>query len=337
VICCRASPLQKARIVSLMRQKTGKLALAIGDGANDVGMILQADVGIGVSGKEGRQAVLASDYAIAQFRFLRRLLLVHGRLNFYRNVDLINYSFYKNMACSFVNVLIGFFSSWSGITIYDSMLYMTYNVIFTSVPPVVYAGLERDVSFETMENMPELFTLNNEKEWFQSALRFGVFLGIGVIHALIAFFIPYGALPPGMTVSGRQIGLKEFGTTVYMCVVTLVNLEIAVMSNHWTWLHHVFYWLSIGVCPIASLIIDLMRLSPDMSGTTLSLLGTTFFWFSLMAVGMFGLIIAICRKAIDNARNNQTNRVRWNEAGRKQMSDSAELLEINKLQSNPDS
>jgi phospholipid-translocating P-type ATPase (flippase) len=146
VICYRVSPLQKAAIVSVMRAKTQKLALAIGDGANDVGMILQADVGVGVSGKEGRQAVLAADYAIAQFRYLRRLLLVHGRLNFYRNVDLINYSFYKNMACSLSNVIVGFFSSWSGSTVFDSILYMTYNVIYTSVPPVIYAALERDVS-----------------------------------------------------------------------------------------------------------------------------------------------------------------------------------------------
>lgn len=58
--------------------------LAIGDGANDVPMIQSAHVGVGISGKEGMQAVLASDYSIAQFRFLSRLLLVHGRWDYRR-------------------------------------------------------------------------------------------------------------------------------------------------------------------------------------------------------------------------------------------------------------
>jgi phospholipid-translocating P-type ATPase (flippase) len=314
VICCRASPLQKARVVALMREKTGKLALAIGDGANDVGMILQADVGIGISGKEGRQAVLASDYAIAQFRFLGRLLLVHGRLNFYRNVDLINYSFYKNMACSLCNVFIGFFSSWSGVTIFDSMLYMTFNVIFTSAPPVVYAGVERDVSLESMQRLPELYDFDGNREYLQSAQRFGLSLGLGVLHAFIAFFVPYGALSPGVSGTGRQVGLKEFGTTVYMCVVTLVNVELAITSNNFTWLHHVFYWLSIGICPIAALIIDAMRLSPDLSGTTVPVVGSAFFWFSVIAVTIFGAMISIARTALANAMNTRTVRVRWAQA-----------------------
>ena len=97
----------------MVREQTGALTLAIGDGANDVGMILQADIGVGISGQEGMQAVLASDYSFAQFRFLKRLLLVHGRLNFKRNVDLINYSFYKNMVCNLCQFLYGFFCNFS--------------------------------------------------------------------------------------------------------------------------------------------------------------------------------------------------------------------------------
>lgn len=89
VICCRVSPLQKALIVRLVKDGLGVMTLAIGDGANDVSMIQAADIGIGVAGEEGLQAVNSSDYAIAQFRFLQRLLLVHGHFSYMRNSNMI--------------------------------------------------------------------------------------------------------------------------------------------------------------------------------------------------------------------------------------------------------
>jgi phospholipid-translocating ATPase len=89
VICCRASPLQKAQVVRLVRDGLGAMCLGIGDGANDVSMIQAADVGVGVSGEEGLQAVNSSDYAIAQFRFLKRLLLVHGTWSYMRNGNMM--------------------------------------------------------------------------------------------------------------------------------------------------------------------------------------------------------------------------------------------------------
>ncbi|CAG8469567.1 2361_t:CDS:2 [Racocetra fulgida] len=86
VICCRVSPLQKAKVVSLVKEGLNVMTLSIGDGANDVSMIQEANVGIGIAGEEGRQAVMAADYAFAQFRFLDKLLLVHGRA-FDQDVD----------------------------------------------------------------------------------------------------------------------------------------------------------------------------------------------------------------------------------------------------------
>jgi phospholipid-translocating ATPase len=96
VICCRASPSQKASLVKKIRTKVnGSLTLAIGDGANDIAMIQEAHVGIGVSGKEGLQAARISDYSIAQFRFLRKLLLVHGRWNYIRTAKYVLVTFWK--------------------------------------------------------------------------------------------------------------------------------------------------------------------------------------------------------------------------------------------------
>ena len=97
VVCCRVSPLQKAKVVLLVKGFMKSLCLAIGDGANDVSMIQAAHIGVGIAGEEGMQAVMSSDYAIAQFRFLERLLLIHGRWSYVRTSSMILCFFYKNL------------------------------------------------------------------------------------------------------------------------------------------------------------------------------------------------------------------------------------------------
>jgi phospholipid-transporting ATPase len=113
VVCCRVSPLQKALIVRLMKKQTHEVCLSIGDGANDVSMIQEAHIGVGIFGKEGTQAARSSDYAIREFRHLRRLLTVHGRYSYVRNSGLIQYSIYKNTASFLVQFWYAFYSGYS--------------------------------------------------------------------------------------------------------------------------------------------------------------------------------------------------------------------------------
>lgn len=96
VLCCRATPLQKAYIVKIVKEILHKRTLAVGDGANDVSMIQTADVGVGISGQEGMQAIMASDYALSRFKFLERFLLVHGHWCYDRLARMVLYFFYKN-------------------------------------------------------------------------------------------------------------------------------------------------------------------------------------------------------------------------------------------------
>uniref|UniRef100_A0A8C3A013 Phospholipid-transporting ATPase n=1 Tax=Cyclopterus lumpus TaxID=8103 RepID=A0A8C3A013_CYCLU len=100
VICCRVSPLQKSEVVEMVKKQVKVITLAIGDGANDVGMIQTAHVGVGISGNEGLQAANSSDYSIAQFKYLKNLLLVHGAWNYNRVAKCILYCFYKNIWCT---------------------------------------------------------------------------------------------------------------------------------------------------------------------------------------------------------------------------------------------
>ena len=114
VICCRVSPEEKAKVVRLIKKDDPEIiTLAIGDGANDVSMILEADIGIGLFGKEGNRAVDSSDFAIAEFRFLWHLILKHGRWNYIRMGFLINYYFYKNMIYTLMQEAFCFFNGFS--------------------------------------------------------------------------------------------------------------------------------------------------------------------------------------------------------------------------------
>jgi magnesium-transporting ATPase (P-type) len=158
VICCRVSPLQKSQVVKLVRDTLkGTVTLAIGDGANDVSMIQAAHIGIGISGQEGLQAARAADYAIGQFRFLKPLLLVHGRYNYRRLARLICYSFYKNLTLQLCQFWYVFFNAFTGTSIYDSNMLLLFNIIFTSVPIIVYAIWDRDVSLYASRNVPQLY------------------------------------------------------------------------------------------------------------------------------------------------------------------------------------
>jgi len=115
VLACRVSPKQKADIVNLIRHRfPGKVTLSIGDGANDVNMILQAHVGVGIAGKEGQQAARSADFAIGQFKFLKPLLFVHGREAYRRNSLLVLYSFYKNVLYVVTQFYFGFDSAFAG-------------------------------------------------------------------------------------------------------------------------------------------------------------------------------------------------------------------------------
>ncbi|XP_060150258.1 probable phospholipid-transporting ATPase IM isoform X2 [Globicephala melas] len=134
VVCCRVTPLQKAQVVELVKKHRNAVTLAIGDGANDVSMIKSAHIGVGISGQEGLQAVLASDYALAQFRYLQRLLLVHGRWSYFRMCKFLRYFFYKNFAFTLVHFWFGFFCGFSAQTVYDQWFITLFNIVYTSLP-----------------------------------------------------------------------------------------------------------------------------------------------------------------------------------------------------------
>lgn len=147
VICCRVSPAQKADVVKLVKDDDKKLiTLAIGDGANDCSMILEAHIGVGLYGNEGMRAVQSGDYALGEFQFLWRLILVHGRWAYIRNADLILYFFYKNVVFTLPQMYFAFINGYSGQTIYDQWYISFYNLFFTSLPLAAKAVFDQDIN-----------------------------------------------------------------------------------------------------------------------------------------------------------------------------------------------
>lgn len=146
-MCCRVTPKDKASVVAIARRKMNKITLAIGDGANDVEMISEANIGIGLYGNEGMSAVQASDYALPEFKGLWRLLFLHGRWDYMRVTDLIKYFFFKNMVFTLPQFFYSFYCGFSGESIYVGLYLSMFNTIFTSLPVVVRAVLEQDLNY----------------------------------------------------------------------------------------------------------------------------------------------------------------------------------------------
>ncbi|ELK29453.1 Putative phospholipid-transporting ATPase IK [Myotis davidii] len=152
VICCRVTPRQKALMVALVKKYQNVVTLAIGDGANDVNMIKTADIGVGLAGQEGMQVVQNSDYMLAQFHFLRRLLLVHGHWSYVRVCKFLRYFIYKTLASMMVQIWFAFYSGFSAQPLYEGWFLVLFNLLYTSLP-VLYIGL-----FEQEEEKAEKIT-----------------------------------------------------------------------------------------------------------------------------------------------------------------------------------
>jgi len=244
VIVCRASPLQKALVVKLIRYNERAKCLAIGDGANDVPMIQSAQVGVGISGKEGMQAVMASDYAIAQFRFLQRLLLVHGRWDYRRICKLILYSFYKNMTFALTQFWFNLFAGFSGQTLYESWVIGLYNTMFTFLPIMFLSALDQDVSEEKLKEYPQLYELGRKNKEFNRRLLWS-WLGLGMLHSVFIIFSVLFVYTVALRTDGQQDGMFAAGSTAFHCVFWVVNIVVHFEMNYLTWLHGLSFFLTV--------------------------------------------------------------------------------------------
>uniref|UniRef100_A0A665WK44 Phospholipid-transporting ATPase n=1 Tax=Echeneis naucrates TaxID=173247 RepID=A0A665WK44_ECHNA len=261
VICCRVSPLQKSEVVEMVKKQVKVITLAIGDGANDVGMIQTAHVGVGISGNEGLQAANSSDYSIAQFKYLKNLLLVHGAWNYNRVAKCILYCFYKNIVLYIIEIWFAFVNGFSGQILFERWCIGLYNVIFTALPPLTLGIFERSCRKENMLKYPELYKTSQNAMGFNTKVFWAHCLN-GLFHSVILFWFPLKAF--------QENSLVFLLMTDFLFFFFLVCLKAGLETSSWTMFSHIAIWGSIGLWVVFFIIYSslwpLITLAPDMSG-----------------------------------------------------------------------
>lgn len=321
VICCRVTPLQKALVVDLVKRHKKVITLSIGDGANDVSMLKMAHIGVGISGQEGMQAVLASDFSIAQFSYLERLLLVHGRWSYFRMCKFLRYFFYKNFSFTLCNLWYAFFCGFSAQvsltrsaanfvllyasfsliaspplktqTLFDPIFISFYNVFYTSLPVLALGIFDQDVNDRFSTKYPLLYTpghidlLFNKYEFLKSVAQ-------GIVTSFTTFFITYGAFIESVDTEGVNLDSHElFGCVVSTNLVVVVTAQAALDTSYWTVFNHIVIWGSVAFYFAMTLIFNSRLIRVQYLAVFRKALSTPLFWFTLFLVLVILLVPVI--------------------------------------------
>uniref|UniRef100_A0A4W4HD04 Phospholipid-transporting ATPase n=1 Tax=Electrophorus electricus TaxID=8005 RepID=A0A4W4HD04_ELEEL len=305
VICCRVSPLQKSEVVEMVKKHVKVITLAIGDGANDVGMIQTAHVGVGISGNEGLQAANSSDYSIAQFKYLKNLLLVHGAWNYNRVAKCILYCFYKNIVLYIIEIWFAFVNGFSGQILFERWCIGLYNVIFTALPPLTLGIFERSCRKENMLKYPELYKTSQNAMGFNTKVFWAHCLN-GLFHSVILFWFPLKAFQHDTVFgNGKTPDYLLLGNMVYTFVVITVCLKAGLETSSWTMFSHIAIWGSIALWVvffgIYSSLWPLIPFAPDMSGEADMMFSSGVFWTGLLFIPITSLVFDLAYKVIKKA------------------------------------
>jgi magnesium-transporting ATPase (P-type) len=226
------APIQKALVVRMIKNNVkGAITLAIGDGANDVAMIKEADVGVGIFGEEGTQAAMSSDYAIGEFKCLQRLVLFHGRLNYIRISEMILYFFYKNFIFTIPQFYYAFYAGYSGQTLYDEWFVSLYNMIFTALPLLFKAILEQDINEDdglfVRKLIPYTYYIGREGTLF-NIQKFLSNIMIAIVESILLFFLieymMYSYIP--LNSEGFISDFWSVSLTQFTCIILVYNFNL---------------------------------------------------------------------------------------------------------------
>ena len=243
-ICCRASPSQKANMVSAVRNlKKDAVTLAIGDGANDIAMIQSADIGVGITGREGLQAARSADYAVAQFRFLLKLLLVNGRYNYVRTAKFVLCTFYKELFFYLTQAIYQRNTLFSGSSMYESWSLSMFNTLFTSLPVLCVGMFDKDLKPATLLAVPELYA----KGRLYQAFNLKIFISWMVLATLQSVGVSFLAYYVWGFTALEDNTTFPLGNLVFSALIIVINAkcELIEMQNR-QWLAFAAFIISVG-------------------------------------------------------------------------------------------
>ena len=301
VICCRANPKQKSRVVQLVKTYGKWITLAIGDGANDVPMIMEAHIGIGIQGKEGTQAVRTADFSIGQFRFLEKLLLNYGRIGYLKISKFICYYFYKNILLVYSDILYGFSNGFSGQLYFADYLTTMYNAIFTSWCCLFVFSLERDVDLYIVKKFPMLYAAG-QKNYFFNLKIFWSYILYAILHGTICYFLPELTLKDTYDNSGKTLNHWYKSTINFSLIIHVVSYKLLIISDFWNWVNLSAFFLSIALYYIIVFVLCTDKLAFALQNELANVLQNLFkdmkFWLLIIFGPFLATIIDITIKQI---------------------------------------
>lgn len=278
-VCCRVTPSQKAQLVELLKNCDYR-TLAIGDGGNDVKMIQEAHVGVGISGQEGLQAARASDFSFGKFRFLKRLILVHGRYSYNRTAFLAQYSIYKSLLLCFIQIFFSFISGVSGTSLFNSFSLMAYNVLYTSIP-VMANALDKDLSERMVLQHPQILYYCQAGRLINLRTLAGWF-GRSLFHAAVVFLVTTHVFKNG------QSDLEELSMVAFSGCICLQAFVVALETNSFTVLQHIAIWGSLLAFFAINLVVSLVSWS-GVYTIMFRLCREPVYWLSMLLIVIAGM------------------------------------------------
>ncbi|RDW88750.1 hypothetical protein BP6252_00782 [Coleophoma cylindrospora] len=294
VICCRASPSQKAILVRKVRTKVKKsVTMAIGDGANDIAMIQEAHVGVGISGKEGLQAARTSDYAIAQFRFLQRLLFVHGHWNYVRTCKYVLGTFWKELLFYIVQSMYQLWNGYTGTSLYDPTSIAVFNTLFTSLCVIFLGVFEKDLEAATLIAVPELYSAGQRNASLSYRLYFG-WMFMSSSEAILIYLLTHYLY--GLSPLVPDKGLYPIGDLAFTATVVVINTKLLILEMHTKtiipaigWAVTVFGWFAWNLLLMA--IHKSISQGYFISGGFVHHFGNTLLWWVVLLIDVVVVIV----------------------------------------------
>lgn len=313
VILARSSPLQKAQMLELVRDNVvvkgvipRPVTLAIGDGANDVPMILASHVGIGIFGQEGRQAANSSDFAIGEFKFLRNLLFVHGRWNYIRTCKFILFTFWRNA----VQVLLMFYyttvSGYSGSMLFEDNIRISFNFLCTI--PIIATGLfDRDTDAKESLEKPHLYEVGREGLHLTPA-KMGNTLLSAFAHSCILMLLVVGSQPfLELSQSGDYWSVGCFTYTLLVHGIATRVVSITSSWNAWNVLSILTMYLAYMIFLVTYELVS-STIKPGFKDVIQHIFGTKIFWLSACALPLIQISCDLLLRNIDKIRSALSER-----------------------------
>lgn len=319
VVFARAEPAMKKRMVTEIRDRVpSAMVLAVGDGANDTDMIMAAHVGVGIAGVEGTAATNSADYAIGTFHMLHPLIFVHGAWNYMRISDLVNFIFYKAVLLAVTPYFFGFFSGFSGQQLWVDTPYQLYNIMYTALPIIVLALLDKSLPRHALQNTPEVFR-ESKGLYFRRKTFYG-WIGRAMLHSVIVFFIPYWTVGDDVIIMGTMNGAMEgqatgiwvFSSIVFNCVVLLPSTIIIFNMTNITIVHVFCIFCSIGSYYLTVYLFNVpgwFWSNPDLNGVTNAVLRTPTAWLSVILTVSIPLLLEFVWRSTRRNLRPSLNRV----------------------------